>query len=142
MRSVRVLVALGIVVGVLAMWPQPAPAANASKPRIPAVWADAPCLQVVDVSQTPVLHLEYSIASEESMELTPDEVSDSRRHQFFAFAAQHFEAGPPTWITQADIDRAALVDPMVMPEGIAPDDVLETSSRWPANEWVLSLIHI
>jgi hypothetical protein len=136
MRSVRVLAALGFVVGVLAVWPQPAPAANASKPRVPVVWGDVPCLQLVDVSQTPVLHLEYSVASEENAELTPDEVSDSRRHQFFAFAAQHFEAAPPTWITRADIDRAALVDPMVVPDGIAPDDVLETSSRWPADEWV------
>ena len=136
MRPVRVLVTLGIAAGALAMWPQRAPAANAAKPRIPVVWAASPCLQVVDAAQTPVLHLEYSIASEETTELTPDEVSDSRRHQFFAFAAQHFEAAPPTWITRADIDRAAVVDPMVIPDAIAPDEVLETATRWPADEWV------
>lgn len=137
MRGVRVLGVLGIaiVVGV-ALGPQRAPAANANKPRIPAIWAPGPCLSIVDVSQTPVVHLEYSIASEEDGTLTEDEVDDSRRHQFFAFAAQHFEVEPPTWITQADIDRAALVDPMVMPQSIDPAvDILESATRWDG-QWV------
>lgn len=137
MRIARALTALGmVVVAGVALGPQRAPAANASKPRVPVVWADAPCITVVDRSTTPMVHFEYSVPSEETGMLTTDEVSDSRRHQFFAFAAQRFEAAPPTWITQADIDRAAMVDPMVVPDAIPSDDVLETTSRWSASEWV------
>jgi len=126
-------------IGVLALagvGPREAQAANAQKPRVPVVWDDAPCIEIVDASTTEVVHLEYSVPSEETGELTPDEVDDSRRHQFFAFADQRYEAAPPRWITQADIDRAALVDPMVVPSAIDPEDVLETTSRWDPSEWV------
>ncbi len=137
MRSVRALGVVEIAVLVaVALGSQRASAANANKPRVPVIWGAAPCLSIVDVSQTPSVHLEYSIASEEDGTLTPDEVDDSRSHQFFAFSAQHFEVAPPLYITQADIDRAALVDPMVMPGSIDPAvDVLESASRWDG-EWV------
>lgn len=111
-------------------------AANANKPRVPVVWAEGPCLQVVDRSAAPIVQLDYGIPSEETGERTPDEVDDSRTHQFFAFAVQKFEVAPPRWITQADIDRAALVDPMVVPADIDTEDILETTSRWSADEWV------
>jgi uncharacterized protein (TIGR03382 family) len=137
MSTARVLVAAGgVLVVALLAWPQPAPAANANKPRVPAIWTPGACISTVDVSQTPVLHLEYTIATEETYDLTDDEVEDSRRHQFFAFAAQRYELTPPIWITQADIDRAALVDASVEPASISPEDVLETTTRWKADEWV------
>jgi len=111
-------------------------AANANKPRVPVVWTDAPCMQIVDRSTAPFVHLEYMVPSEENGERTSDEVGDSRTHQFFAFAAQKFEAAPPRWVSQADIDRASRVDPMVIPSAIDPEDVLATTSRWHEDEWV------
>ncbi|HET6585753.1 MAG TPA: hypothetical protein VFG69_19980, partial [Nannocystaceae bacterium] len=71
MRIARVLGALGmVVVAAVALEPQRAPAANASKPRVPVVWADAPCMTIVDRSTTPMVHFEYSVPSEELGMLT------------------------------------------------------------------------
>jgi MYXO-CTERM domain-containing protein len=135
MRRAAAFVALGVaLVGIAS--PQHARGANASKPRVLAVWDEAACVEIVDKSQTPVLHLEYTILTEDLGDKTEDEVDDSRTHQFFAFRRQRFLEPPPLWITWDDIERADLVDPMVEPEGIAPEDVLETSPDFAADDWV------
>ncbi len=113
-----------------------AQASNGNKPRQPVRWAEADCAQIVDLSQTPVLHLEYAIG-EEDVGMTPDEVDDSRTMQFFAFRRQDFRIAPPPWITQADVTRAADADPVnVVPSAITADDVLESSSRFSSSDWL------
>jgi hypothetical protein len=123
--------------------PLTASAANGNKPRIPVVWSAAECATVVDRSTTSVVHFEYTVPEEDLGALTMDEVADSRRHQFFAFKKLDFQSSNsspalPRWITQSDIDRAAMVDPMVadmIAAGIAPEDILESGARFDAEDW-------
>ncbi len=108
-------------------------AGNGTHPRTPVLWEkegelDPPaCMTVVDRSVEPVLHLPYAIPYEDT-DVTPDEVADSRTHQFLAFCrafdAQH---EPPLWLSQADVDKAAAKG-LVPPEPLGPEDVLETST--------------
>lgn len=121
--------------------PEQARAANGNKPRIPVLWSASPCAQVIDRSQTPSIRLEYAVPEEDLGPRTPDEVGDSRTHQFFAFRRLDFVAAStsqklPRWITQADIDRSALIDPMVVPADVAPDDILEITQRFAASDWL------
>jgi len=103
-------------------------AGNGTKPRIPVDWSGAPCMTIVDRSVTPELHIEYQIPQED-IDLTKDEVVDSRTHQFFALCRSHDpQSFLPRWITQDDIDRATLVD--AAPPSIEPEDVFETSREW------------
>jgi hypothetical protein len=116
-------------------------AANGSKPRTPVVWTDGPCATVVDRSSATTVHFEYGVALEDLGPRTEDEVDDSRTHQFFAFARLDYAAVGtaqrlPPWITNADIERAALVDPDVVPDDIDPVDVLEVTSRFAASDWM------
>lgn len=125
----------------LALVSRSASAANGNKPRIPVVWAESECITVIDRSSVSVVHFEYAVPEEDLGPRTPDEVGDSRTHQFFAFARLDYASASssqklPRWISQADIDRSALIDPMVMPETISPDDLLETTSRFAAAEWL------
>ncbi|HWB80047.1 MAG TPA: hypothetical protein VG755_34015 [Nannocystaceae bacterium] len=123
--------------------PLTASAANGNKPRIPVVWSAAECGTVIDRSTTSVVHFEYTVPEEDLGELTMDEVDDSRRQQFFAFKRLDFKSSNsspalPRWITQSDIDRAAMVDPMVaemIAAGIAPEEILETGARFDPADW-------
>jgi MYXO-CTERM domain-containing protein len=112
-------------------------AANGNRPRTPVVWTAGECATIVDQSQSPILSLEYTVAVEEDPDArTEDEVDDSRTHQFFAMAQQDIGA-MPVWISQADIDRAAQVDPEVVALGnVDPEEILESGSRFPAGTWV------
>jgi hypothetical protein len=147
--SLRALASPGVVVlGVLLGWglgpvaaPRTASAANGSKPRVPVTWSEGACATVVDRSSTPTVHFEYGVAFEDLGPLTEDEVGDSRTHQFFAFARLDYAAVGtaqrlPPWIAEADITRAAMIDPSVVPEQIEPVDVLETTTRFTASDWV------
>jgi len=73
--------------------------------------------------------LDYGIPFEDP-EITPDEVADSRRHQFIAFCRDHSRGEfLPIWLTWTDVDAAAakaLIDPMLLED----EDVLETSTVW------------
>ncbi len=114
-------------------------AANSSKPRAAVLWSSSACVQVVDRSKTPSLQLDYGVSQEELVDgamRTPDEVDDSRTLQFFAFRSQRYEHAPPGWITQADIDRAAMKDPMVHPADIDPLEILAGGPVFGADEWV------
>ncbi|MBC8069145.1 MAG: hypothetical protein IAG13_12495 [Deltaproteobacteria bacterium] len=137
-------IAVGLVL-VVSLAPRASSAANGNKPRIPVLWSPSTCATVVDRSATPIVHLEYTVPEEDVPDMrTPDEVDDSRTQQFFAFGRLDFAAYASAdkltrWITQADIDRAAAVDPAVaslVASGIRADDILETTSRFPAGSWV------
>ena len=125
--------------------PLTASAANGNKPRIPVVWSAAECGMVIDRSTKPVAHFEYAVPMEDVPEMrTADEVDDSRTHQFFAFRKLDFASANsseklPRWITQADIDRAAMVDPMVVGmvmAGIPTEEILANDTRFGAADWV------
>lgn len=114
-----------------------AQAANGNKPRVAVVWSAADCATIVDQSTAPVVHFDYTIASEEDpADRTADEVDDSRTHQFFAFAKQDFAGDPPRWIAHADIIRASMVDPEVVEAEIDPEEILEDTTRFGAADWV------
>lgn len=132
--------AIGLALGVL-LAPRAGSAANGSKPRVSVVWSDAPCATVVNRSETATVHFDYVVPLEDLGPLTDDEVEDSRTHQFFAFTRLDYAAVGtaqrlPPWIGQADIDRAALVDPEVVPANIEAIDVLETTTRFEPAEWL------
>ncbi|MCY0994948.1 hypothetical protein OV203_47920 [Nannocystis sp. ILAH1] len=123
--SLPSLTLVGVVVAPLA-----ASAANGLEPRTPVAWPDStPCLTVVDRQQEVMLHLAYGVPYED-VDVTVDEVADSRRHQFVAFCRDHSrEEFLPIWLTWKDVEAAAakmLVDPMLVED----DAVLETSSVW------------
>lgn len=120
---------IGITVGAsLALLATTASASNGTKPRIPVDWSGASCMAIVDRSVDPNLHFTYAITQEDT-EITPDEVEDSRTHQFFGFCRAHdTQTFLPRWITQADIDRAVLVG--AAPMEVDPEDILESSSEW------------
>lgn len=113
-----------------ALLPATAVATNGTHPRTPVLWdADAPCVQVHDRSQGATLHLPYAIPLDD-VEITPDEVADSRRHQFFAFCRPHdAQAFLPSWITDADVQSAAAKDLLTVDQ-IEPTDILEHSTAW------------
>ncbi len=122
-----------VLVGVLGatalgLWAGPAAASNGTKPRIAVDWTNAACLTIVDRSVETNLHLTYTVVQDDT-ELTPDEVDDSRTHQFFGLCrSRDPQSFLPRWITQADIDRAAAVG--AAPPMIDPEDVFETSTEW------------
>lgn len=123
--AVRRLVPLLAVAGALA--PLAARAGNGLHPRTPVEWPDdVPCMTVIDRGQSPVYQFSYGIPYEDT-DVTPDEVADSRRHQFIAVCRDHSPQEPlPTWLSWKDIDAAAnkgLIDPM----DVVDDDVFETN---------------
>ncbi|RMG99780.1 MAG: hypothetical protein D6705_02365 [Deltaproteobacteria bacterium] len=128
-RSAAYLVGLAAFAAAGTVW-----AGNGTHPRTPVLWdkpgeLDPPaCLTVVDRSTDPVLHLPYAIPYEDT-EVTPDEVDDSRTHQFLAFCrafdAQH---EPPLWLSEADVAKAGAKG-LVPPEPLGPEDVLDTNTE-------------
>src|SRR5690606_5371137 len=94
-----VLVSLG--------WLAPAlvQAGNGGHPRTPVVWPeDVACMTVVDRAQSAALHLAYAVPYAD-VELTPDELPDSRRHQFIAFCdGRSAGVTRPNWLSWVDAD--------------------------------------
>lgn len=128
MAGARGPVVMGAAILAALLLPAAASASNGTKPRIPVDWTGAPCMTIVDRSDEAVLHLPYMI-SQEDIDLTPDEVEDSRTHQFFALCrARDPQSFLPRWITQSDIDRAAAVG--AAPDSVEPEDLFETNSEW------------
>src|SRR5262249_54297960 len=90
------------------------------------------------------LHLDYTLPTEDPGP-DADELADSHTQQFFAFRRLDYlaavsERALPNWITQADLDRAAQLDPVVA-QAIAAhhlpgDEVLESTSPFAAADWV------
>lgn len=118
-----------ISMGLAFLIPASASAGNGQHPRTPVVWEGAPCLQLVDRSDDPVMHLPYDIPFEDT-EVGPDEVENSRTHQFLAFCRRkHPQDQIPNWITMADVD-AAVQMMLIQADSVDPEDVLETSTAW------------
>lgn len=111
--------------------PSLARAANGLRPRTPAVFPSVPCVQTIAPGDA--LHIEYTVPYDD-VELTVDELPDSRRMQMFAFARQRYDFAFPVWITQADYDRAEANGDITRELG--PDDILESSAPWPAQTWL------
>ncbi len=98
--------------------------------RTPVVWEDVACVELFDRTGGAVMHLPYTIPKED-LEIGPDEVADSRRHQFFAFCRPHHPQDfLPTWITEADVAAAEAVPELLEPGTVEQDDILELSDRW------------
>lgn len=121
---------LAVALGACVTVPAVAVAGNGLEPRTPVDWPDdTACLTVVDRSESAMVHFDYGIPFEDP-EITPDEVADSRRHQFIAFCRDHSrEEFLPIWLTWKDVDAAAakaLIDPMLLED----ENVLETSTVW------------
>ena len=110
-------------------------AQNGVKPRIPVTWDRNPaCVELVDRSADPVYTFEYSIFDEDPSpgeQLLPDEVTDSRTHQFFAFSRQGNPQTefPHNWISPADV-QAAIEKGLITPTTVGPEETLDTSPIW------------
>jgi len=127
---VQVRVAL-VIVGLIV--PGAAWAGNGGHPRTPVVWpAGVACMTVVDRSQASTLQFDYAIPYED-VELTPDEMPTSRRHQFVAFCRDASpQEPPPVWLSWVDADTWLdwAAEKMIPPAPIGDEDVLETSSLY------------
>jgi uncharacterized protein (TIGR03382 family) len=132
---------VGLVLVAVGLAPTAAQAGNGIKPRTPVLWEDVPCMIVVDRSADPMLHLPYGVPYDDpgiGEELGPDEVADSRTHQFFAFSRDiDLWSYLPRWITGTDILAYDTVAPpsemgedTFDPMDIDPEDVFETSTVW------------
>jgi len=111
-----------------------------SHPRTPAYWEpvttsciaappEPTCIVRVDRSIDPVLHLDYAIPYEDVCPF-PEEVPDSRRHEFFAFCRdRHAKAYLPDWIRWNDLAVTAQYFD-IDPGSVSDDDVLESASDW------------
>jgi hypothetical protein len=119
-------VVLGGAAGLLA--PATDHAGNNLHPRTPVVWNDVPMVQWVDRSIDPLYSLRYDIP-EEDTDVTPEEVDNSRTHQFFAVCRQTSpQEYLPSWITMADVEQTAEAY-----EGFAtPEDenIFERNEAW------------
>jgi hypothetical protein len=110
-------------------WSATARAGNEAHPRTPVLWPDSPCSTVVDRSEQTTLELAYAIPFEDTM-LGPDELPDSRTHQFFALCRQR-DPGEllPSWITRDDVERAGALG-IVDAASIGPEQVLDEAPAW------------
>jgi MYXO-CTERM domain-containing protein len=129
MRVRRIFGVAGLVAGGAALIATPARAGNGLHPRTPVEWNDVTCVELVDRSTDPIFMLDYDIPYEDT-EVTPEEVDDSRTHQFFAMCRQNPpQEFLPGWISQADVDAAAINYPGDT-DSVTPQDVLESSLAW------------
>lgn len=136
MKCTRYSIPLAALIAIaIPMIPTAAKAGNGLHPRTPVDWSGAPCMTIIDRSQTTIFALEYTIPYEDT-DVTPDEVDDSRTHQFFAFCRDHHrEEIIPGWITEADLidsDAHGLGDAELVDAEL---NVLENAPQW-ADCWV------
>jgi len=120
-----------LVAAAVGLLPLTASAANGLRPRTPAVFPDAPCVITADAGS--VVSIPYEVPFDD-VDLTPEELPDSRQMQFFALRQVPFDYTLPTYITQSDLDRAEANGDNTRMYGAS--DVLESSSAWPAGSWV------
>ncbi|MGH1343767.1 MAG: MYXO-CTERM sorting domain-containing protein [Nannocystales bacterium] len=101
---------------------------NSQHPRTPVEWDDVTCMEFVDRSVEPNYTFVYGIPLEDT-DLTPEEVENSRTHQFFALCRQSSpRESLPTWITTADVEQALLAyeEFATPPDG----DIFELATEW------------
>jgi MYXO-CTERM domain-containing protein len=128
MTSTRLL--WGTIAAAFVLTPALAHAGNGAHPRTPVDWSGAPCMTIIDRSSGTIYPLAYAVPYEDTA-LTPDEVSDSRTHQFFAYCRdRHLEDILPGWITEVDVQAA--VDKGLGTIDIVDLelDVLENAPEW------------
>lgn len=117
------------VSGAALLVPAVAQAGNGLHPRTPVMWNDTQCFDIVDRSVDPIYEVVYDIPFEDT-DVTPDEVSNSRTHQFFGICRQfHSQIFLPNWITWADVE-AAVGAGLIDMTGIEDDHVIETNPAW------------
>jgi len=116
----------------LLLVPATARAGNATHPRTPVLWQPRPaCMTILDRTESAVLQFGYEIPLEDEKPVdAPDEVDDSRRHQFLGFCRHHsVQDYLPSWLSEADVaaaEAAGLLGELVL-EG---DDVMDTNPMW------------
>ncbi len=163
-RSTLLFAALASPVALL---PATATATNGLHPRTKVVWSEGgACGLVVVRSEQTTINLPYALpdANQDGMMDTcdddptpdgcaepipnapvgPDEVSDSRRHQFFAFCRQRpVDELLPNWVSLPDVQASAEVEtccdvndcpgpmcPLVDEALVTPDDILDDDPTW------------
>lgn len=96
--------------------------------RTPVLWPGE-CGRVVDRSVDPIAHFDYAIPSQDT-NTTPDELPDSRTHQFVALCRQHpvSELIPP-WITRDDVERSVMAG-LLEPDSVTYREILDESTIW------------
>ncbi len=112
----------------VALAPSMVHAGNGAHVRTLVEWGAPACMTLVDRSEDPIVHLQYSIEREDTA-VTLDEVADSRTHQFFATCRVAAPLDPlPMWITTADIDAAMTKSLLGNP--VAAAQILEGNPEW------------
>lgn len=118
----------GLVAAFVVLAPRPGLASNTGRARVPPSFVGAGCVETVDRSREPEWSFDVGIPFESG---TPsvDEPADSRTFQFFALcrAPRPLES-LPAWVSRADVEAAASVDPSLeMPPS---SEILEHSESW------------
>jgi hypothetical protein len=123
MKLCRTL-ALGLLLA-----PSLAHAGNEAHPRTPVLWPESECGVVIDRDEQPIVHFDYEIPLEDT-QLGPDELPDSRTHQFFALCRQRAASELlPNWISVDDVELATMAG-LIEPGSVPSSDVLDTSAAW------------
>lgn len=96
--------------------------------RTPVLWP-SDCAVIVDRSVDPVVHFEYAIPLEDTA-LTPDELPDSRTHQFVALCRERaLTELLPNWVTRDDVDRSAVAG-LIDSASLGAAAILDESPAW------------
>lgn len=120
--------ALGLMA--LGLAPLRASAGNGAHLRTPVDWSGAPCMTIIDRSVDPVHSFSYGIPYEDT-QLTDDEVSDSRTHQFVAFCTDRsLGAPPPRWLSEADVNAAVAAGLGTFDDVDLELEVLDNAPEW------------
>ncbi|WP_146661662.1 hypothetical protein [Enhygromyxa salina] len=103
-------------------------AANEAHVRTPVLWP-AQCGRVVDRSVDPIARFEYAIPAEDTT-IGPDELPDSRTHQFVAVCRQHpLTELLPGWITRDDVERSVELG-LLEANAVTSSEILDETTVW------------
>lgn len=108
-------------------------AGNGLHPRTPVVWdmpEAPPCMTIIDRSDSATQQFDYTIPFED-IDVTPDEVDNSRTHQFTAFCRDRDpQTVLPNWLAWADVEAAGEKPLDVEPDEVDDEQVMDTSTDW------------
>ena len=132
-RCVAVPLGLGAL---LAAWPSETRAINGARPRVPPSFYDHACITVVG-PDAPLVEIGLTVPYAD-VELTEDELFDSRTLQLYAFARDRPPGEAlPNWVDAGDVARA--LEAGIIDAAPDPLDVL-SSSRWSGDAFPLVAI--
>lgn len=124
----RLAILVTAIGGAALAHPSTARAANEAHVRTPVLWP-SDCAVIVDRSVEPIVHFDYAIPLEDTA-LTPDELPDSRTHQFVALCRERpLTELLPTWITRDDVDRSAAIG-LIESANLSAAAILDESPSW------------